>query len=201
MLTIGNYGIVQSGNVTTIDYRRGIKDWVDSVSSTVIGLAALGFSVVLFTRTHPGNFIFLFIGGLFGLVGLYRLWVGIVLLFKPTQHIVVISKDKKQLTAKYPAFKTTTVDLGSISEVVLRGTHESIKAGNTRRLRIYVTVDIATKGGSFIPVLTINPTQIVRMSDEEIELGIRETGEALSALLAGELGVKHQWTGFQRIYS
>ena len=63
----------------------------------------------------------------------------------------------------------------------------------------FLTVNVATKHGLVIPILNINPNQIIKLSEKEVEAKLYEIGQELSKYIANSINVRYQWTGFENV--
>ena len=201
LLNIGNFIINQLPNETRIDYQRNSKDWFDLFLTLILGFTASGFVWLTYVHTHFNKPIFWIVGICFAFLGLVKLADGFFRLVQSSKSVVVISRDKKELSARSKFWKTVQVDFEDISAIILKGQNIATRVKYSTRYQIYMTIQIMTRDGRHLPLLTVNPTRIITTSIKELETDEYEIGQGLAKLVAAETGKLYQWKGFERTYA
>ncbi|MES2654508.1 MAG: hypothetical protein V4620_02910 [Bacteroidota bacterium] len=198
MKNIGNFTIHQTCNVFVIDYTRSLKDWIDTIIALAIGLGCVvGVVFVASMMFEKFDWILLLPLGSFGFVAFLKLTDGIEKLFQKTGAVITIDKDAGLLIANYFWGKSRSLPFETIKCIQLNGQVDNIKTGKYLQRRVFCKVEVQTKDDKIESLVYINPTQIVRISDAEIDADVYTIGSKLAKFIAEKTGTPYQWTGFQ----
>lgn len=195
---IGHFTIERQGDTTRVHYRRSPKDWLDIVFYLVPGSAAAAFVVFLVRRIDAGEWVHWIIAALFSFFALLKLAEGFVRLTQATRSVVVLEHREKKLIARYPYLRRTVIDMGDISQILLKGQKERMQLSSRSVVRTYCNINVLDKYGVERTILSINPTQVF-LSERKIETGAYQTGQKLAKLLAKATEARYQWKGYQAI--
>jgi hypothetical protein len=196
----GNFTIKQSNRITLIDYKRTLKDWIDTFAALIISSGLIVFLWFMYIHTHFRHPIFWIVALLCVFAIIVKLPDGLLRLFQKTSPLIIVSQEEQRLISHLNRFKKIDIDFADIKAIILRGTNVSTTFKGSPRRSIYATVLVKTINGKEIEIAYINMggLNFDWKSSEAIEKDIYKTGAKLAGTLAYQVGVSYQWSGYKR---
>lgn len=195
------YTFEKNGLITSLSYRRTLKDWFDIAVSG--GAAVICLIIIYFLIVHELSkeldWIVVILALVFGFVAFTQSTYFISRLSEPTSNVVEIDRECQKIQIKLPHFKRLEIDLHELTSIECSLKREFARSHSSGGFRYWAEIDLQTKTMGKLNALTINISNIIKSSTVHPQDELLTTSKHIVDKISEEMGIHSNWTGWGKV--